>query len=159
MEAVEKRVFQGPVNDEQRDNARARKITPESQCDEGKDMGLRSVIHQDNFFIPTHQTCMQDGDLCLGIPQSKINCTSLLVASGAMLLLELKSLYPGFRAIYQKHFDDARFNTALRLNPHFKSQKLRLLCAQYFLEGNFHHAQQMFRLIKSLKLSRSNDLQ
>ena len=158
MEAVEKRVFQGPVN-ERRDNARARKITPESQCDEGKGTGLRSVIHQDNFFVPTHETCMQDGDLRLGIPQSEINRTSLLVASGAMQLLELESLYPGFRAIYQKHFDDARFNAALRLDPHFKSQKLRLLCARYFLEGNFRHAQQMFRLMESPKLSRSNDLQ
>jgi hypothetical protein len=56
--------------------------------------------------------------------------------SGAMWLSGLDSLYPGFRAIYQKHFDNARFDIALRLDSRFESKKLRLLSARYLLDRN-----------------------
>jgi len=83
------------------------------------------------------------------------------VFSGAMRLPGLESLYPGFRTIYQKHFDNARFDTAPRLDSRFEPQKLRLLSVRYLLErdqnldtearadlirtileGNFRRAQQ-----------------
>jgi hypothetical protein len=77
-------------------------------------------------------------------------------------LSNLESLYPGFRTIYQRHFDNARFDTTLRLDPSFEFKKLRLLSIRYLLErnqnldtearadlirtvlfeGNFRHAQQ-----------------
>jgi hypothetical protein len=56
--------------------------------------------------------------------------------SGAMRLSGLESLYPGFRTIYQKHFDNARFDTAPRLDSRFESQKLRLLSVRYILDRN-----------------------
>jgi len=56
---------------------RVRKIIPELQRDERKDTGLRSGIHQDNLFVPIHESCMQDGGLRLGIPRSEINRVSL----------------------------------------------------------------------------------
>jgi hypothetical protein len=58
--------------------------------------------------------------------------------AGAMRFLGHESLYTGFRKIYQKHFDDARFDTTLRLEPRFESQKLRLLSVRYLLEKNQH---------------------
>ena len=58
--------------------------------------------------------------------------------TGAMRLSDLESLYPGFRPIYQKYFDNARFDTTLRLDPRFESQKLRLLSVRYLLEKNQH---------------------
>lgn len=62
----------------------------------------------------------------------------LMAFAGAMRVSDLESLYPGFRAIYQKYFDNARFDTTLRLDPRFESQKLRLLSVRYLLEKNQH---------------------
>jgi hypothetical protein len=93
--------------------------------------------------------------------------------AGAMRVSDLESLYPGFRAIYQKYFDNARFDTTLRLDPRFESQKLRLLSVRYLLEknqhlgtearadlirtvlfeGDFHRAQQMFPKVDEKKRS------
>jgi hypothetical protein len=56
----------------------------------------------------------------------------------AMRVSDLESLYPGFRAIYQKYFNNARFDTALRLDSRFESQKLRLLSVRYLFERNQH---------------------
>ena len=56
----------------------------------------------------------------------------------AMRLPDFESLYPGFRAIYQKYFDNARFDTTLRLDARFESQKLRLLSVRYLLDKNQH---------------------
>jgi len=87
-----------------------------------------------------------------------------MAVTGVMRISDLESLYPGFRTIYQKHFDNARFDTALRLDPRFESQKLRLLSLRYLFdknqqldtearadlirtvlsEGNFRRAQQAF---------------
>ena len=56
----------------------------------------------------------------------------------AMRLSDYESLYPGFRVIYNKYFDNARFDTTLRLDARFESQKLRLLSVRYLLEKNQH---------------------
>jgi hypothetical protein len=64
--------------------------------------------------------------------------TYLMAFAGAMRFSGHESLYTGFRKIYQKHFDDARFDTTLRLEPRFESQKLRLLSVRYLLEKNQH---------------------
>jgi len=56
--------------------------------------------------------------------------------AGAMRVSDLESLYPGFRPIYQKYFDNARFDTTLRLDARFESQKLRLLSVRYLLDKN-----------------------
>jgi hypothetical protein len=80
--------------------------------------------------------------------------------SGSMRLSDFELLYPGFRAVYQKHFDDARFDLALRRDPGFESLKLRLLAVKHLeknqrldttarvelirtilIEGNFRSAQ------------------
>jgi hypothetical protein len=65
--------------------------------------------------------------------------TYFMAFAGAMRLSGLKKItLPWFRKIYQKHFDDARFDTTLRLEPRFESQKLRLLSVRYLLEKNQH---------------------
>jgi hypothetical protein len=56
--------------------------------------------------------------------------------SGAMRISGLDSLYPGFRTTYRKHFDNARFDIALRLDSRFESKKLRLLSVRYLLDRN-----------------------
>jgi hypothetical protein len=56
--------------------------------------------------------------------------------SGLIRLSDLESLYPGFRTVYQKHFNNARFDIALRRDPEFESRKLRLLAVIYLLEKN-----------------------
>jgi hypothetical protein len=53
-----------------------------------------------------------------------------------MQLSDLESLYPGFRTVYRRHFDNARFDTTLRLDPRFESLKLRLITVRYLLEKN-----------------------
>jgi hypothetical protein len=93
-----------------------------------------------------------------------------------MRISDLESLYPGFRSIYQKHFDTARFDTASRLDPRFESQKLRLISVRYLLdknqqldaevradlirtilvEGNFCRAQQVFPATDEKKRSDSS---
>ncbi|KAI0253468.1 hypothetical protein BJV78DRAFT_1153084 [Lactifluus subvellereus] len=49
---------------------------------------------------------------------------------------DLESLYPGFRNIYQRCFQNARFDTILRLDSRFESQKLRLTTLRYLFERN-----------------------
>jgi hypothetical protein len=49
---------------------------------------------------------------------------------------DLESLYPDFRTVYEKHFNDARFDLALRRDPDFESRKLRLHAVLYLLEKN-----------------------
>ncbi len=58
--------------------------------------------------------------------------------SGSMRLSGLESLYPGFRVVYQKHLDGARFDLVLRRDPDFESRKLRLLAVKYLLDKNEH---------------------
>ncbi|KAI9460720.1 hypothetical protein F5148DRAFT_255942 [Russula earlei] len=58
--------------------------------------------------------------------------------AGSMQLSDLDSLYPDFRTVYSKYFDDARFNTALGLDPRFESLKVRLISVLYLVEKNQH---------------------
>src|SRR5712675_567393 len=62
--------------------------------------------------------------------------TCLMAFAGSMQLSDLESLYPGFRTVYQRHLDHARFDTTLRLDPRFESLKLRLITVRYLLEKN-----------------------
>ncbi|KAI0253465.1 hypothetical protein BJV78DRAFT_1153081 [Lactifluus subvellereus] len=86
---------------------------------------------------------------------------------------DLESLYPGFRNIYQRCFQNARFDTILRLNPRFESWKLRLTTLRYLFrkyhrlvsegraeliktvlfEGNFRRAQQIILKMDNKKQS------
>jgi hypothetical protein len=53
-----------------------------------------------------------------------------------MRLSDLESLYPGFRIVYQKYLDEARFDLVLRRDSGFESRKLRLLAVKNLLEKN-----------------------
>jgi hypothetical protein len=87
----------------------------------------------------------------------------LIVLTDTMRISDLESLYPGFRSIYQKHVQNARFEIVLTSDSRFESLKLRLITVRYLLEkyqcfglegreklirttlleGNFREAQQM----------------
>jgi hypothetical protein len=90
-----------------------------------------------------------------------------------MRISDLELLYPGFRSIYQRYFQNARFDTVLRADSRFESRKLRLTSLRYLFEkyqqldserraeliqtilfeGNFRRAQQMILKIDNKKRS------
>ncbi|KAI0250894.1 hypothetical protein BJV78DRAFT_1275616 [Lactifluus subvellereus] len=97
-------------------------------------------------------------------------------AADPMRVSDLESLYPGFRNIYQRYFQRARFDTVLRLDSRFESWKLRLTSLRYLFEkyqrlvsegraeliqtvlfeGNFRRAQQMILKMDNKKRSSTN---
>lgn len=96
-------------------------------------------------------------------PVSSSACafTQLTHSPDSTTLSDLELLYPGSRRLYQQHMHDARFETALKRDPWFETQKLCLISVQNLaqyphlspenriniirtcLEGNFDRAQQI----------------
>jgi hypothetical protein len=72
-----------------------------------------------------------------------------------MMLANLELLYPGSQEIYDKHVQDARFQTVLKRQAWFESRKLRLISVQD-LPTRYQHLSREMRIDVIRNILRSN---